>query len=48
MVYFKRNSQQAERIAWFCDNMFEKTKGQLFCKLQVPKQAGAGEEFLCL
>ena len=48
MVYIKGHSEQAELIAWLCDNMPEKTKGQLFCKLQVPEQAGAGKEFLYL
>ena len=48
MVYIKRNSKQAERVAWLCHNLFEKIKGQLCCKLQIPQQAGTGKEFLHL
>ena len=48
VVYFEGHSEQAECIAWLRYHMPEKTEGRLFCKLQIPQQAGARKEFLYL
>ena len=48
VVHIKGDSRQAECVSRLCDDMPEKTKGQLFCQLQVPEQVRPEKEFLYL